>query len=175
MSNLDDAYYLVRKDTSEVVDENNPDEMFVKVRTGDVILRKEGIENKVKLSPINMQFGKTNLSVLWDISQKYPIFFKMVDYLQYQTGKVVFCNGKEINRKNLIKLTGLSKNTVDKQLRDLQKDDLIKSVKNGREVIYYVNPYIVHKGSLVHDELKEMFRNSIYKKNCPKTVKGDKE
>lgn len=174
-SNLDEAYYLVRKDTSEVVDENNSDEMFVKVRAGDVIIRKDGLENKIKCSPVDMHYGKTNLDELWNIAIKYPIFFKMLEYLQYQSGKVVFPNGKEINRKNLIKLSGFSKNTVDKQIKELINDDIIKSVKNGRSVIYYVNPYIAHIGSTVHDPLLEMFNGSIYKKTCRKKINGDKE
>lgn len=174
MSNLDDNYYLVRKDTSEVVDETNGDETFVKLRAGDVILRREGLENRVKLSPVNMRFGKSNLDVMWDIYKKYPIFFKMIQYLQYQSGKLVFSNGREINRKNLAQLCGVSKNTVDRQIKAMINDDVIKAVKSGRCVIYYLNPYIVHKGSMVYDTLLEMFKNSSFKESCVKLPKGDK-
>lgn len=175
MSNLDDAYYLVKKDTSEVVDENNSDEMFVKVKTGDIILRKDGLKDKVKCSPVDMLYGKSNLDALWDIALKYPIFFKMVQYLQYQSGKIAFPNGREINRKNLITLTGFSKNTIDRQIKGLIDEDIIKSVKDGRNCIYFVNPYIVHIGSKVHDPLLEMFDGSIYKRTCRKKIKGDKK
>ena len=173
MSNSEE-YYLVRKDTSEIVDESNVDEVFVKLRAGDVVLRKEGLEERTKLVSINMRFGKVNLNVLWDICRKYPIFFKMIEYLQYQSGKLTFSNGREINRRNLCELCNLSHNTVDRQIKGLIEEDIIKTVKNGRSIIFYVNPYVVHIGSTVYESLRDMFKDSIYKKNCAKLTKGDK-
>lgn len=168
VNELDDSYYLVRKDTSEVVDENKFDETFVKIRAGDIILRKDGLSNKPKLSKVNMRYGKMNLDTLWYIHSKYPIFFKMIQYLQYQSGKLSFNNGKDVNKKHLSKLCNLSKNTIDKQIKGLIEEDIIKGVKNGRSVVYFVNPYVVHIGSQVHDSLIEMFKDSSYKRECYK-------
>jgi hypothetical protein len=176
ISNLeDDGYYLVKRSTSEVVDENNSDEVFVKLRVGDKILRKDKIENVEKAVSINMRFMKINYYPFREICSKYSMFLTIIEYLHYETGRLMYRNGVLINRKGLLKISGVSKNTFDKQLKGLIEDDAIKSVKNGKSVVFFVNPFIVHIGKKVHYSLYELFRDSKYKERRIKTLKGDKD
>jgi len=170
---MEEKYYIVNQN-GEVIDETLGDEVFTKLRTGDIVLKREGIIEKDKLVRANMQFGKINTSVLYEIGSKFPLFLKLTDIVQYQTGKLVYNNGVNVNRKNLIKWSGFSKNTIDRQIKGLIAQDVIKSVKDGRNVVYFMNPYVIHVGKMIYKSLDEMFKDTIYKKNVAKTTGGVK-
>ena len=174
MSNLQETYYLVNDD-GEVIDKADGNEVFTKLQIGDRVLRKNSIEKIEKAIPLDMRFMKMNYYPFREISSKYSIFIRIIEYLQYETGKIVFRNGNMINRKTLLKLCGVSKNTFDKQMNGLIKDDAIKSVRDGKNVIYFVNPYIVHIGKKMSLSLYDLFKNTQYKRTYERTLKGDKK
>ena len=174
MKSLRETYYLVNDD-GEVIDKADGNEVFAKLEIGDRVLRKNSIEKIEKAIPLDMRFMKINFYPFREICRKYSIFLSIVEYLQYETGRIVFRNGNMINRKTLLKLCGVSKNTFDKQMSGLIKDDAIKGVRDGKNIIYFVNPYIIHIGKKVNLSLYDLFKDTQYKRTYERTLKGNKK
>ncbi len=141
---------------------------------GDRILRRDSIFNPDKLCSVKMRFAKINPSAPREWGMKYPLFLILLDYVQYQTGKLVYRNGVAINRRNLAKACGVSNSTVDRQLKGLIEEDIVKPVKDGRDTIFYINPYVVHVGKKVQASLIELFKDSRYKDTYERTLEGKK-
>jgi len=169
---IDKATYIA-DENGEIIKELSDSESLAILNVGDRILRRGKIEDLKKLVPIKMRFGKINMRAFGMICRKYPIFANMIEYVGYQTGKLSYRNGVLINRTNLAKACGVSSATVDRQIKGLIKDDVIKIVKDGRNSVFYVNPYIIHIGKCVYQSLVDMFRDTIYKKNYEKTLEGE--
>jgi len=145
------------------------------LEAGDRILRRDAIYNPDKLSKVKMRFVKFNPSAPKEWGMKYPLILVLLDYIQYQTGKLVYRNGVTINRRNLSKVCGVSPSTVDRQLKGLMEEDVIKAVKNGRDTVFYINPYVVHVGPKVHGSLLELFKASRYREMYEKTLERNKK
>ena len=145
------------------------------LNTVDRILRRDAIYNPDKLSKVKMRFVKFNPSAPKEWGMKYPLILVLLDYIQYQTGKLVYRNGVTINRTNLAKVCGVSPSTIDRQLKGLIEEDVIKPVKDGRDTIFYVNPYVVHVGPKVQNSLLELFSGSRYKDTYEKTLERKKK
>lgn len=174
MNYSEEELYLVNS-TGEVIEKIPHGKVLTYLDEGDKVFRKDCIEGAERTVAIKMRFAKVNPVVFWDIISKYPIFAKMLNYLQYQSGKLVFRNGVTINRRNLAKACGVSSATVDRQLKGLMNEDIIKTIKDGRDVIFYVNPYIVHIGKKINYSLYMLFKETLYRKNYDKTMSGDKD
>lgn len=174
MEIAEEPLLLVTED-GEVVQQVPRGQIFTCLTEGDRVFRKDGVENIEKSSPVNMRFGKINLKELANIGHKYPIFLDITNYVQYGTGKLVFRNGLPIHRSDLPKICNVSKNTVDRQLKGLMKDDVIKSVRDDKKIIYFMNPYVLHLGSKVRQSLLDLFADTEYKRTCEKMWNGDKK
>lgn len=174
MSKSSEKLYLVNSN-GEVIEEIPIGKTLTYLNEGDKVFRNDGIEGIEKTVAIKMRFAKVNLKVFWELCHKYPILTKMLEYLQYQTGKLVYRNGVTINRKNLARACGVTKGTITRQIKGLIEEDVIKIVKNGRDSIFYVNPYIAHIGKKVNYSLYVLFKDTIYKKKYDKTLEGEKD
>lgn len=145
------------------------------VQKGDILLRKGKIEDFEHLTKINMKFVKVNPYAFEEIGYKYPLLSILIKYTQYQTGKLVYRNGAIVTRRNLVRVCKLSQSTVDRQIRGLIEEDVIKLVRDKKEAIYFMNPYVAHSGKKVTESLLELFRNTKFKDSYEETRKGDKD
>lgn len=169
---MDKAGYIVDSDGVVVKNVANIDNL-IEVEAGDRILRKKNLDGIDKQVKIKMRFAKVNYVVYGDIVYKYPVFAKMLKLIGYNSGKLLYRNGYPVNRRNLAKACGVSSATINRQLRGLINDDVIKVVREGREAAYFVNPYVVHLGKTVNLSLYDLFKDSIYRENYEKTIRGD--
>jgi hypothetical protein len=174
MEIAEEPMFLV-KESGEVVQQVPRGQIFTCLNEGDRVFRKDGVENIEKSAPVNMRFGKINLKELAKIGHKYPIFLDISDYVQYGTGKLVFRNGLPVHRSDLPRICNVSKNTIDRQLKGLMKDDVIKSVRDDKKIIYFMNPYVLHLGTNMRQSLLDLFADTEYKRTCEKTWSGDKK
>lgn len=172
MDKLSKRGYIVDDEGVVIRDIDNVDNVY-ELNDGDRILRKNNLEGIDRQVEIKMRFAKVNFVVIGEICRKYPIFTSMIKYIGYHSGKLMFKNGTTINRRNLVKACGVSTATINRQLSGLIKDDVIKVVREGRNAVYFVNPYVVHLGKKVNLSLYEMFKNSVYRENYEKTIRGD--
>lgn len=141
---------------------------------GDMVFRRNGEIKSDKLVSIDMRFTKTNQMVYGRLAYKYPLLNLLMEYIQYQTGKLVYRNNVAINRKNLAKVCEISPATVNRQLKGLIEEDVIKIAKEGRNSIFFMNPYVVHVGKKVYESLVEMFKETKYKQTYQKMIGSDK-
>ena len=164
MEVIDEGKYLVNE-YGEVIDELKDGQVFVVLQEGDRILRKDDIEPVEKTVEIRMRFAKVNFMVIGEICDKYSIFGKLIQYVGYGTGKLIHRNGRLITRENLPEICGVSKITVDRQLKGMLKDDILKKELTVDGIAYFMNPYIVHLGKRINYSLFEMFKNTEYRFN----------
>ncbi len=92
------------------------------------------------------------------LSEK-AFLFSVAPYIGYDDCCVKHSNGREITTKDLVKITGLSKGTVNSVINSLvQKDVLFKGV-NSKNRIYFINPWLFCVGQRINKVLKTMFKN----------------
>lgn len=130
---------------------------------GDRILRKETLDylkaNKQSSRPfakIDENEGRYIMCEL-DTYEK-SVLFSLQFYVSYDSGLIRFSNGKEIGFTDIVELTGLSRAKANEAVEGLIKKDILYKGKNSRKVQYFMNPWIVNKGT-INSTLKEMFRN----------------
>ena len=169
---MDKAGYIVDNNGVIIRNVGNIDNLY-EVEEGDRILRRKNLDEIDKQVEIKMRFAKVNYVVYGDIAYKYPVFLKMLKFIGYRSGKLMYRNGYPVNRRNLAKVCGVSSATINRQLKGLIDDDVIKVVREGRNAAYFVNPYVVHLGKKVNFSLYDMFKDSVYRDNYEKTIRGD--
>ncbi len=162
-------------ENGEVINEVPRGKMFTYLDEGDRVFRRDRIDEIDRMSPVNMRFGKINLTDAAIIGHKYPIFLDLMKYVQYGTGKLVFRNGLPVSRDSFPRICNVSSHTIDRQLKGLMKDDVIKAVRNGKNKIYYMNPYILHLGQKIRNALVDLFKDTFYINTCEKMWDGDKK
>lgn len=167
--------HVIGNEQGEAIYILKPGESVAILNAGDRILRRDDLLNPERLVPIKMRFGKINPKAVVDWGMKYPMILLLLPYVQYQTGKLVYRNGVTINRTNLSKAVGLSRSTVDRQLKGLMEEDVIKGVRNGRDTIFYINPYVVHIGSKVRQSLVDLFKDTKYRDNYERMLKKGRD
>jgi hypothetical protein len=159
-------------ESGEVLDSIDSTETYVKLNSGDRVLRKDYIEKIDKHKSINMRFAKINFLVNGDISRKYSIFPYLIQYVGYMNGVLRHRNGRLLTNDTIGELCHVSKITAIRQLRGMIKDDIIRKIKTDDGFAYVMNPFIVHLGKEINDSLYDMFKNSKYSVNYEKTL-GD--
>lgn len=88
------------------------------------------------------------------------IMFSVIPCIQ-RYSNLLIVNGdedRELNRDAMIKLTGLSKNTIDEYLRELVKNRVLFQGLCGTSHQYYANPYLYCDGSEINKTLESMFK-----------------
>ena len=171
MEIIRDGKFLV-DENGEVINELNDGETYAILEEGERVLRKRDIEPIEKAVEIRMRFAKVNFLVIGEICDKYSIFPKLIQYVGYMSGKLIHRNGRVITREKLPVICGVSKITVDRQLKGLLKDDILKRELTDEGVVFYMNPYVVHLGRKINESLFKMFENTEYRFNYEKVL-GD--
>lgn len=171
LNKLEKMLYIVTED-GEVVDEVSSDETVAKLRVGDRVYRRDPEKEKKRLVVIKMPFIKVNTEAL-SIVGKNHLVLKMMQYIEYQTGRLVFPNGVTINRKNLAKACNVSLITINRNLPKIIEQDIVKIVKGGRDDVFFFNPFIAHFGKFVTCSLYEMFKDSQWALECRKDCKNE--
>lgn len=162
VNKLEKVLYVVTED-GEILDSVSSDETIAKLRAGDRILRKDAINPENKMVEIKMHFIKVNTDYFGSVITKHPLIGRLLKYIEYQTGRLVFANGVTINRRNLAKACGVSRNTIDRHLKEMLEDDILKVVKDGRDNVFFFNPWLAHSGTKVTNSLYEMFKDTMYR------------
>ena len=70
-------------------------------------------------------------------------------------------NNKKIGAKDLVSISGLSRASVFRVLNSLDKKCIIKKIKEAKNTIYVVNPWVFHRGLYINDTLKDLFGNYL--------------
>jgi hypothetical protein len=138
---------------------------------GDRIFRKQSdeyLKNTIELLP-NEPYTKTYHRVMFAVSQgltgaELQMAYSLLPFLSYESGMLKHFNGQPVTRQYIADYTGLSVKTVDRLLQGLKEKQVIGRNVVGREVQYFMNPWIFMRGKRVNRTLHDMFKNSRWAK-----------
>ena len=92
-------------------------------------------------------------------SAEKTFLFSVIPYIGYEDGLVKKRNGDNINNKDLIEITGLSKPTLIKTIKSLIDKKILYKHEVGRQNQYFINPWIFGRGKRIKIDLKRMFKD----------------
>lgn len=139
---------------------------------GDRILRKkseEYLKETEEILPDDEPYTKTYHRAMFAVAnsltgKELQMIYCLVPFLSYESGMLRHPNGKPLNRAYIADYTGLNVKTVDRLLQGLKEKQVIGRNVVGREVQYFLNPWLFMRGKRVNKTLKAMFQNSRWAK-----------
>lgn len=104
-------------------------------------------------------FSKIDVRVFIDVKCNPTILNRLISMVKKSDG-ILRYKGKIVTSGNISKCVGSDRKTVNKALKNLVEQDVIKKCKVGRVTNYRFNPYLCSRGRRVKKELYEMFKES---------------
>lgn len=125
---------------------------------------KEYIETEDYISIRYESFYKANVDelqeIIPDLSMAEKAFlFSIVPYISYEDCHLQYRNKKDIDIKDMIKVTGLSKNTVYSVVKSLKEKDILYQGENSSNRQWFINPWLFCRGQRLNKVLRTMFKN----------------
>lgn len=159
-----------RKVTRVMLSPETREEIGV-MREGDRILRKETddyLRSTQEILP-DEPYIKTFNRIMFAVSNgltgaELQMAYAIAPFLSYESGMLKHKNGQPLTRHYIAEYTGLSIQTVDRILQGLKEKQVIGRNVVGREVQYFMNPWIFMRGKRVNNTLHDMFKNSRWAK-----------
>lgn len=153
------ARYLL-DENGEVLAEFDDD---LRVVAYDVLnIKRKNIENKMFY-----KFYKDGILVFSNGSVSGNLvktFFSLIRLLEFNTNEFVCFNGLPANMGQLCDYLKLKRRTLYNHIKKLEELNVVKKIKNGRDVNVMINPYFISYGSNNTDEALKIFGNSIWAK-----------
>lgn len=137
---------------------------------GDAVLRAESRKYLKKTVEIEESpFIKTYTKPLTQLARSLSgaemnMVYYLLPYISYESGALKHPNGKLLNRAYIALEMGQSERTVDRILQGLKSKKVISHNYVGKDVQYFVNPWLFMKGQRINKTLYEMFQNSEWAK-----------
>jgi hypothetical protein len=157
-----DDKFIINKDTGEIVGT---------LSEGDTILRgasKKRLTDTVQINK-NRPFVKIYTESLSVIAKDgelsgtdYTVLFALMPHIRFETGMVAHDNGHYMRLRTIVQLSKLSERAVYGSIEKLVRKRILAKVRTGRDIKFYVNPYIFMRGRSVNKTLESMFRTSPY-------------
>ena len=123
--------------------------------------------NKWKESmQVNFYFHKVNMPAFRYCCRKYSIFLDLVDYISYSDNALTFSNGKPLKTTNLKGIVTVGYKSVQNQLRDMCKEDVLRKMELGNITYYVMNPWVVMRGGRIITLVYEAFSQSRWRKDA---------
>lgn len=145
---------IVNLDTGVIIDE---------LHEGDRVVRAKSIEYYKEVcnrphrtfSKVDIKEGALLIQEL--TSNERSMLFLLQYYVAYESCLIRKNNG-DMTFNDIVELSGWSRSTTNKTLDALIEKNILYKGKNGRNVQYFLNPWVVHKGTY-NKTLVEMFKN----------------
>ena len=156
--------YLV--DEYGTVIETIKDDEFLQIKSQKSVTKwKEG-------TPISYPFIKCSIENFPVVGKKYSIFVYMLEHLNYIDNTLVFSNGRVVKTAHLAEASGMALRTVQKQIKAMIDEDIIRKMKFYDKTMIVINPWICMKGNRVNTYVYEAFENSVWKDRAKGSVKN---
>lgn len=138
---------------------------------GDAVLRDASKKYLKRTMDITGEspFVKTYTKPLTQLARQLSgaemnMVYYLLPYISYESGALKHQNGKLLTRAFIALEMGQSERTVDRILQSLKSKKVISHNYVGKEVQYFVNPWLFMKGQRINKTLYEMFKNSDWAK-----------
>ena len=153
---------MYSSETGEKTGELYPGDRIYRNKSADYM--KNTIEI-LKDEPYTKTYHKVMFAVSNCLSGKeLQMIYSLVPFLSFESGMLKHQNGQPLARAYIAEYTGLSIKTVDRLLQGLKEKQVIGRNVVGREVQYYMNPWLFMRGKRVNKTLYDMFKNSRWAK-----------
>jgi hypothetical protein len=150
---------------ARLIVEEQTGEITSSLGAGDRILRAKSIEKLKTTDKWNTGgFSKVNgeelklLNPTLSTSER-SVLLSLLPYVSYSSCLIQHSNGRDINLDGIVKLSGMSYNTVLAAVDSLITRDIIYKGKNSKGNQFFINPWIAYKGNTINKVLFDMFRN----------------
>lgn len=147
----------------EVLETLGNDEKTVKIRSGDRVLRSASIEFLEETVPIKIKFIKLNPIACSELPKYGDELFALFKYVHFQTGILLFSNGRKVRPKHLAGILRRKRRSGSKVVAELIEKDVLHKHKDGNTFYYTMNPYLCLKGKRVTKSLYEDFKSTKYR------------
>lgn len=148
---------IISTESGEIIGTLESGDKILKAKTMGYLERTEEwrIENFYK--------GNVDEIVEWiqDLTMAERAFlFSIAPYISYEDCHLQYRNKRDIDIKDMVKVTGLSKNTVYTVTKSLLSKDILYQGENSSNIRqWFVNPWLFCRGQRVNKVLKTMFKN----------------
>jgi len=116
-------------------------------------IKEKYLFKKVFVTSFISVVKKSNLSI-----NTKAFLFVCQAYLSFPYNSI-FVDGQYPDINKLIEISNLKKTSLYQVFKELEKEELIKKIKDGHGFIIYINPFVICSG-LVHIDTYNMFKNS---------------
>lgn len=155
-------------------------EVLSELEPGDRILRQRSVDylqSTVEVGKAEIYtkiYSKSAKALAKEVTPaEMGVLCMVLNYLSYDTGILMFSNGRALTRSHIAKETRLSERQVDRIMEKLKELEVLKKVLGAkREVTFIMNPWLFMRGTRINKTLYEMFRNSKWAKVLE--IKGGK-
>lgn len=161
---------MERKATSHLLDINSW-EITGSVYEGDRIVRGKSVEKLKNTVEINAKedyvkvFVKPAFEMARCLTGTETQFVNfLMPYISYDSGMLTKANGRPLTRAQIAVETGLALKTVDRLLLSLRQKQVLSKNKMGRQIQFFMNPWLFMRGKRINKTLYEMFRGSRWAK-----------
>lgn len=141
-------------------------EVLSELQEGDRIVRAKSIEYYKSLSKRRRgrSFSKVDISegtlLLKELDPKErSLLFLLQYFVSYDSCLIRKSPGADMSLSDIVERSGYSRRIVCETLNSLIKKNIIYKGKNGRNVQFFMNPWVVQRGSGANKTLFEMFRH----------------
>ena len=157
---MNEKLFLVDKD-GVIVDEIDEKENFVKVNSGDRVLRNATLKYLSDFVEVKYHFVKVNPVIFGKYVDKYPILGTLICHVGYSDNILQYRNGRLLDIKGIIRITKKSETTVRRQIRGMIQDDILHVIKEkGKKPYYMLNPFIATVGKKIFKNVYDEFKFS---------------
>lgn len=172
MNNQEELYVVNIK--GEVLDTIESECNYVKLSSGDRVLRRNSIIYLKNTIDLKYHFVKVNANAFGKIATKYSIVSYLLKYINYMDGAIMYENGKYVKLKELYKICHVSQSTVKRQIKGLCEEDIVHKVKvKGKPTYLVFNPYIAYIGKKINVSLYDEFKDSKWSSEIDKYGKEE--
>ena len=147
----------------EILQEINDQEQFVKISSGDRVIRRGSIEYLENSVAIKFHFIKLNDKACEDLYEYGNYLMTLFKYVEFGTGMLKYSNGKLIRPKRLASVLRRKRRSGTSIINKLIELDILHKHKDGKTFYYTMNPYFCLKGRRVNKSLYEEFKNTRYR------------
>lgn len=154
--------YIIDPETGEKIDELRPGDRLLRGKTA------EYLADTVELLPnsIYIKAFIRPMAVLADAltGAEMNLVYYCLQFLSYESGMLKNKNGQPLARTNISKTMDLSIQSIDRLLQGLKEKQVMGRNVVGREVQYFMNPWLFMRGKRINKTLYDMFKNSRWAK-----------
>lgn len=149
---------LINSDTGELLNAYNDDEYLVALSPKKVTYKKLSKMHFYKLSVNSVAFFLNA-----NISGKVKVtFFNLITLLELNKGEVLMVNGTFANLKMISMILRINSRTLFNHLKELEKYNIVRKIKNGRSMIIAVNPFFLMYGEKIYGYEFKKFKESLW-------------